>query len=168
MRTVQKGRYVEKYEVLTGVAQHKRRHSSFKLNALVVVKMNITVKYFTGLAEWVRFTAIDTLCLEDRKEFFRHSVVVTISSSWHWGYNSIRFCQVKVCLRGVLNPLVAVEVRPSFSLASWPGEWCPAPDSILPTQRILAFSCTNSWHDFFPYLDRILFHPFFPRHTKTP
>ena len=51
MRTAQKSLYVGKYKVLSGVAQRERRHSSFWLDALIIVEVNIAVNHLIGLAE---------------------------------------------------------------------------------------------------------------------
>lgn len=39
------------YEILGGVAQRKRRHSGFYLNALVVIEINEIINEFSGLLE---------------------------------------------------------------------------------------------------------------------
>ena len=55
---------------LSGVAQRQRRHSFFRLDAFVVVKVDITVNHFIGLGEGCRFVAVDTLCFENREMNF--------------------------------------------------------------------------------------------------
>ena len=55
---------------LSGVAQRQRRHSCFRLDAFVVVKVDITVNHFIGLGEGCRFVAVDTLCFENREMNF--------------------------------------------------------------------------------------------------
>ena len=68
VQTAQKEPLVQEYSVLAGVAQRERRHSCFALDALVVVKMDVTVNHLIGFREGRRFVAVDTLRFEDRKE----------------------------------------------------------------------------------------------------
>ena len=51
--------------------------------------------------------AVNAFSFEDGEEIFRHGVVIRVSPSWHGRRNAVRFSQVKVCLRGVLESLVA-------------------------------------------------------------
>ena len=81
VQTVQKEPLVQEYSVLAGVAQRERRHSCFALDALVVVKMDVTVNHLIGFREGRRFVAVDTLRFEDGEEIFRHSVVIRVPTS---------------------------------------------------------------------------------------
>ena len=63
------------------MAQRERRHSCFVLDALVVVKVDVPVNHFIGLGESGQFVAVDTFCLEDRKEIFCHGVVIWVPAS---------------------------------------------------------------------------------------
>ena len=58
-----------------------------------------------------RFLSVAAFRFKDREEILRHCVVIWITPSWHWGRNAIFLSQVKACLRGVLEPLVAVELQ---------------------------------------------------------
>ena len=81
VRTAQKGTYVGKYGDLRGVAQRERRHSSFVLDALMVVEVDIPVDHFIGLGKSGRFVAVNTLCFQDGEEIFGHGVVVWVPPS---------------------------------------------------------------------------------------
>ena len=70
VQTVQKEPLVQEYSVLAGVAQRERRHSSFALDALMVVKVDIAVNHLVGFREGRRFVAVDTLRFEDGEEIF--------------------------------------------------------------------------------------------------
>ena len=79
VQTVQKEPLVQEYSVLAGVAQRERRHSCFALDALVIVKMDVTVNHLIGFREGCRFVAVNTLRFENREEIFRHGIVIRIS-----------------------------------------------------------------------------------------
>jgi len=64
---------------LSGVAQRQRRHSSFMLDTLVVIKVNVSVNEIIRFLECPRFVPLDTFCLQDREEIFRHRIVIGIS-----------------------------------------------------------------------------------------
>ena len=81
VQTAQKEPLVQEYSVLAGVAQRERRHSSFALDALMVVKVDVTVNHLVGFREGRRFVAVDTLRFEDRKEIFCHCVVIWVPTS---------------------------------------------------------------------------------------
>jgi hypothetical protein len=51
------------------VAQHQRRHSSFILDALVVVEVNVSVNQIIGFMECLGFVPVDTLCFWDGEKF---------------------------------------------------------------------------------------------------
>ena len=51
VRTAQKSTPGRIYLALSGVAQRQRRHSSFILDALVVVEVNVSVDQIVGFAE---------------------------------------------------------------------------------------------------------------------
>ena len=65
VRTAQKGTYVEKYEVLSGEAARQRCLSSFELDALMVVEVDIPVNHLVCLRKRGRFVPVNALCLED-------------------------------------------------------------------------------------------------------
>ena len=62
VRTAQKEPLCRKYEVLCGVAQRQRCHSSFILDAIMVVEMNISVNQIIRFIEGLRLVPVDTLC----------------------------------------------------------------------------------------------------------
>lgn len=47
----------QEYSILAGVAQHQRRHSCFMLDALVVVKVGVTVYHLIGYRKDRRFVS---------------------------------------------------------------------------------------------------------------
>lgn len=47
----------QEYSILAGVAQRQRRHSYFMLDALVVVKVGVTVYHFIGYRKDRRFVS---------------------------------------------------------------------------------------------------------------
>ena len=65
VRTAQKGTYVGKHEVLSGEASRQRRLSSFELDALMVVEVDIPVNHLVCLRKRGRFVPVNALCLED-------------------------------------------------------------------------------------------------------
>ena len=79
VQTVQKGAPGRKYEILGGEASRKRRLSSFELDALVIVEVDVSVNHLVGFREGSWFVAVNALCLENGEEIFRHGVVVRIS-----------------------------------------------------------------------------------------
>ena len=71
--------------VLAGVAQCQRRHSCFRLDALVVVKVDVTVNLLIGFIEKDgRFVAVDALGFENGEEIFRHRIVIASSRVLTW------------------------------------------------------------------------------------
>jgi len=58
------------------VAKRERRHSEFRLDALVVVEVDITVDHSVDLTERSGFVTVDTFCFENGKEVFLHGIVV--------------------------------------------------------------------------------------------
>ena len=70
-----------KNEVLSGEASRKRRLSSFQLDTFIIIKVDKFIYELPGLLERFCFLAVNTLCLENGEEFFRHCVVITVSSS---------------------------------------------------------------------------------------
>ena len=54
-----------RYGVLSGEALRKRRLSSFKLDALMVVEVGIAVNHLVGLRKRSRFVPVNALCFED-------------------------------------------------------------------------------------------------------
>ena len=81
VRTTQKGHNVGKYEALSGEALRQRRLSSFELDALMVVEVDIAVDHFVCFRKSSRFVSVDTLSLEDGEEIFRHGVVIWVTFS---------------------------------------------------------------------------------------
>lgn len=71
----------KKIRSLGGVAQRKRRHSSFQLDALVVVEINEIINEFSGLLKILDLLAVNTLGLENGEEVFHHGVVIAVSPS---------------------------------------------------------------------------------------
>ena len=63
------------------MASFKWRHSSFQLDALMVVEINEIVNELVSLLESLDFWAVDTLCFEDREEILGHGIIIAISSS---------------------------------------------------------------------------------------
>ena len=63
------------------MAQSQRRHSCFVLDALVVVKVDVSVNHLVGFGEGNRFVAVDALCFEAGKEIFRHCIVIRVPAS---------------------------------------------------------------------------------------
>ena len=61
------------------MAQRQRRHSSFILDALIVIEVNVSVYQIVGLMEGLWLVTVDTLCFQDREEIFCHCVVVWIT-----------------------------------------------------------------------------------------
>ena len=80
MRTVEKapGR---KYRVLVGEASRQRRLSSLKLDALVIVKVDISVNHLIGRRESGWLMSGNTLCFQDGEEIFGHGIVIRVSPS---------------------------------------------------------------------------------------
>ena len=68
-----------KYSFLSGVALRQRRNSSFYLDALVVIEMNVAVNQIICFVECLRLVTVDTLCFQDRKEVFCHGIVIGIA-----------------------------------------------------------------------------------------
>ena len=79
VRTVEKapGR---KYRVLVGEVSHQRRLSSLKLDALVIVKVDISVNHLV-LRESGWLMSGNTLCFKDGEEIFGHGIVIRVSPS---------------------------------------------------------------------------------------
>lgn len=71
----------KKYRDLSGVAQRKRRHSSFKLDVLVIIEIDKIVNQFSGLLKCGNFLPVDAFGFEDGKEIFGHCIIITISTS---------------------------------------------------------------------------------------
>ena len=63
------------------MAQRQRRHSSFVLDALMVVKVDVSVDHFISLGKSGRFVPVNTFCFEDREEIFRHGIVIWVPAS---------------------------------------------------------------------------------------
>ena len=59
----------------------QRRLSSFELDALMVVEVDIAVDHFVCFRKSSRFVSVDTLSLEDGEEIFRHGVVIWVTFS---------------------------------------------------------------------------------------
>ena len=80
VRTVEKapGR---KYRVLVGEASRQRRLSSLKLDALVIVKVDISVNHLIGRRESGWLMSGNTLCFQDGEEIFGHGIVIRVSPS---------------------------------------------------------------------------------------
>ena len=57
------------------MAQRQRRHSSFILDALVVIKVNVIVNQFVRFMECLWFVPVDALCFQDGEEILGHCVV---------------------------------------------------------------------------------------------
>ena len=68
-----------KYLVLCGVAQRQRRHSSFILNALMVVEVNVSINQIIGFSECLWLVPVDTLCFQNGEEIFCHCIVIWIA-----------------------------------------------------------------------------------------
>ena len=81
VRTAQKGTYVEEYEVLSGEAARQRCLSSFELDALMVVEVDITVNQFICFRKSSRFMSVNTLCFKDGEEVFCHGIVIRVTFS---------------------------------------------------------------------------------------
>ena len=61
------------------MAQRQRRHSSFILDALMVVEVDVFVDEIIGFIECFWFMSVNTLCFQDRKEVFCHCIVIGIA-----------------------------------------------------------------------------------------
>ncbi len=59
----------------------KRRLSSFELDALVVVEVDIAVNHLICFCEGGRFVPVNALCFEDGEEIFCHRIVIRVPSS---------------------------------------------------------------------------------------
>ena len=79
-RTAQKGPYVRK-NVLEGVAKRKRSHSCFRLDTLVVIKVNVAINHGVCFTKRLWFMTINAFCLEDGEEVFSHGIVVRVTAS---------------------------------------------------------------------------------------
>lgn len=67
---------------LSGLASlFKRRQFCFKLNALMVVKMDVIINQRISGGKIFDFLPVNTLSLKYRKEIFSHGVVVTVTAS---------------------------------------------------------------------------------------
>ena len=63
------------------MAQRQRRHSSFQLDALVIVEINVIVDERSGFIKGGGKMSIDALCLNYGEEIFSHCIVIAISTS---------------------------------------------------------------------------------------
>ena len=77
----------------------------------MIIEINIVVDQYIGLLKGGSLMSVNTLGFENGKEVFCHCVIIAVSASWHGRSYPIFFSQVKVCLRGVLTSLVAVELQ---------------------------------------------------------
>ena len=60
------------------MAQRQRCHSSFILNALMVIEVNVSVNQIVGFLEGLWLVSVDTLCFQDGEEIFCHCIVIRI------------------------------------------------------------------------------------------
>lgn len=77
----------------------------------MIVEIDKIVNAFVSLLECLDFLAVNAFSFQNGEEILSHSIVIAVSSSWHRGSNAVFFSRVEVCLRGVLEPLVAVELQ---------------------------------------------------------
>ena len=63
------------------MAQRERRHSSFELDALVIVEMDVIINQYSGFVKGGWMMPVDAFCLKNREEILCHSIVIAISSS---------------------------------------------------------------------------------------
>ena len=61
------------------MAQCQRRHSSFILDALMVVEMKVSVNQIIRFLECLRFVSVDALRFQNGKEMFCHCVVIKVT-----------------------------------------------------------------------------------------
>lgn len=54
--------------------------ANYSLNALLAVKVNITLNHLNGFQKCNRFATVNTLCFQDRDEFFIHCVIIRIAT----------------------------------------------------------------------------------------
>ena len=97
--------------ISTGLAPLTLHQSCFQLNALMVGEVDVIVNHFIGPFKSLWLVSVDALCFQDAKEIFSQRVVIAISTPWHRRCNAVSFSQVEISLRGVLEPLVAVELQ---------------------------------------------------------
>lgn len=57
----------------------KRRLSSFELDALMVVEVDIAVNPLVGFRESRRFAAVNALCFKNGEEIFRHGIIIWVA-----------------------------------------------------------------------------------------
>ena len=55
---------------LTGLAKRKRSQSGFRLNAFVVVEVDVIVDHFVGILKRFRLVPVNTLGFKDAEEIF--------------------------------------------------------------------------------------------------
>ena len=60
------------------MAQRQRRHSSFILDALMVVEVNVSVDQIIGFFHCLGFVPVDALCFQDREEIVSHRIVIRV------------------------------------------------------------------------------------------
>ena len=77
----------------------------------MVIKVDIIVNHFISLFKSLWFVSVDALSFQDAKEIFSQRIVIAISTPWHRRRDAVFFSQVEICLRGVLESLVAEEVQ---------------------------------------------------------
>ena len=61
------------------MAQRQRRHSSFILDALMVVEVNVSIDQIIRFPESLWLVSVDTLCFQDGEEIFCHCVVIRVT-----------------------------------------------------------------------------------------
>ena len=62
-----------------GTAQRQRRHSSFTLDTLMVIEVNVSVNQLIRFMQCLGLVSVDALCFQNREEIFCHCIVVWIS-----------------------------------------------------------------------------------------
>ena len=66
---------------LTGLAKRKWSQSCFRLNAFVVVEVDIIADHLVGFLKGTRLVPVNSLGFENSKEVFSQCVVIAISAS---------------------------------------------------------------------------------------
>ena len=62
-------------------SQFKRSQFCFKLNSLMVVKIDVSINEKTSFLKSLKFYAVNTFSFENGKEIFSQSIVIRISAS---------------------------------------------------------------------------------------
>ena len=76
-----KNRHCVRLFDLSGVALRQRRHSSFCLDALVIIEVNISVNQIICFLECPGLVPVDTFSFQDGEKVFCHCIIIRIAFS---------------------------------------------------------------------------------------